>query len=348
MRRFTAFPLAFVFALALAGGPAAAATVCAGDLPGPKLAAPDHPPAYAPQAVPVLRTRGLRPGQPLYDASIAAERDFPYMRELALQWSVNHDKAALAKLQTYLDAWTSVYRPSFDPIDEQPLAALIDAFAVTAHVLPQETQDSTNRLLRTLAVGYLQRMAARRGQGGHWADSWQSRRIQLVAMAAWALGDDNLMARAHNAFRDQLNAAIRPDGQVVELAQTRSLAVVVDTLYPLGRASVAAQNRGHGWLDLKGRQGQSLRLALNWLGPFAQSHRWWREPGPGSAGLGPPGPLPGRPGPAQNAGLWDPTTSGELWWTAALQDNRYRPLATATSPEPPHWIWAQALCGGAS
>jgi hypothetical protein len=335
-------PIAFV--LSLAAEPAAGAALCTADLPGPKLAAPDKPPAPAPRAVAVLRTNGLRAGQPLYEASVAAARDFPYMRELALQWSVNHDKDALARLPPYFDAWTAVYRPSFDPVDEEPFTAFIDAFAVTATQLPPETQARTSRFLRAMAVGYLQRMRAHRGQDGHWADSWQSRRIELLAMAAWALADDNLMARAHNAFLAQLNANILKDGRVADFVQSRSLSSAVNSLEPMGRAAVAAQNRGQAWLDLKGRQGQSLRLAVNWLEPWASGRSWWREPG----GLGPPGTLRVRPGPGQDAGLWDPTTSGDLYWTAAVQDVRYRPLAESVGPVPPHWIWAQALCGGAS
>jgi hypothetical protein len=151
-------------------------------------------------------------------------------------------------------------------------------------------------------------------------------------MAAWALADDNLIPQVQRAFLSQLDAEVQPNGAVRDVVRTRRLAAAVDVLEPLARAAVAANNRGQHWLDLSGRRGgPSLRMALGWLEPWAAGQRWWREPGQ-----------------VANHGLWDRTTAANLYWAASLLDDRYLATARSVGPAPPHWIWAQAPCGGTS
>jgi hypothetical protein len=166
-------------------GRAPAATVCAGDLPPPKLAAVDKPPAPAPQASPVLRA-----GSP-------AAADFPYMRELALQWRMSRDKDALTRLAAYFDAWAGVYRPSFDPVAEESLTGVFDAYAVAALDLPPDVRARVRPLLYALARGYLHRLRVH--DPSLRTDSRASRAVELAAVAAWALGDDNLTPQASRA-----------------------------------------------------------------------------------------------------------------------------------------------------
>jgi len=307
--------LALVLAFAVLAGRAPAATVCAGDLPPPKLAAVDKPPAPGPQATAVLRA-----GSP-------AAADFTYMRELALQWRMNRDKEALKRLATYFTAWTAVYHPSFDPVAEESLAGFIDAYAIAAPALPMDVPAHVRPFLNDLARGYLHRLSIH--DPSLWTDSRASRAVQLATMAAWALADDNLMPQAQRAYIRQLEAEVLPNGEVRDVVRTGRLAAAVDDLTPLARAAVAANNRGLHWLDLNGRQSQSLRRALDQLEPWAAAQRWWREPGQ-----------------TANGGLWDRTTAADLYWAGSLLDDRYLPVARSAGPVPPHWIWAQAPCGG--
>jgi hypothetical protein len=314
MRRLV---LALALAFTVLAGRAPAATVCAGDLPPPKLAAVDKPPAPGPQATPVLRA-----GSP-------AAADFAYMRELALQWRMNRDEDALKRLAAYFDAWVGVYRPSFDPVAEESLRGFIDAYAVAAPHLPVQVPGRVRPFLYALARGYLQRLRAHAPELR--SSSRASRAVELAAMAAWALADDNLMAQAREAYLRQLDAELLPNGEVREVARSHRLAAAVDELDPLARAAVAANNRGQHWLSLAGRRGVSLEAALDWLEPWAAGRRWWREPGQ-----------------VGNSGLWDRTTSADLYWAASVVDDRYLATAKSAGPVPPHWIWAQAPCGGSS
>jgi hypothetical protein len=309
--------LVFALAFAVLAGRASAATVCSGDLPPPKLAAVDKPPAPQPQASPVLR------------ADSPATADFPFMRELALQWRMNRDEDALKRLAAYFDAWVGVYRPSFDPISEESLTGFIDAYAVAAPDLPPQVRARVRPFLYALAQGYLHRLGVQDPRLR--TDSRASRAVELATMAAWALADDNLMPQANRAYVRQLEAEVLPNGQVRDVVRTHRLAAAVDDLAPLARAAVAANNRGLRWLDLRGAHGQSLRRALDWLEPWAAGRRWWREPGQ-----------------VANEGLWDRATSANLYWAASLLDDRYLATARSAGPVPPHWIWAQAPCGGAT
>ncbi|MEI7256644.1 alginate lyase family protein [Dickeya dadantii] len=302
------------------------------------LSAASRPPSPQPQALPVMHIEGTLPHQGIYDISYAARRDFGYMRDLALAWRMAGDAASLSRLAVYLDDWIKTYRLSFNPIDETSFDGLIDAYRMTRNDLPEATRERTRRFLNDLTTGYLQRMQAhQQDKRGTWNNNWQSHRVKLVTMGAAALDDPRLMAAAQEAFVRQLNANVRADGEVLDFSQRDALHYVVYDLEPLVRAVLAARAQGHDWLDLKGRDGQSLRTALAWLKPYADGVKTHEEFARTTVRFD----IERRQaGVAGFDGLWPPKTASALYWSASLLDAGYLETARKLNATPPRLLWA--------
>lgn len=306
------------------------------------LSAAARAPAPQPQAIAVLHTEGTLPHQGIYDISNAARRDFAYMRDLALAWRYAHDTNALTRLSEYVDAWLSTYQLSFNPIDETNLEGLIDAYRLTENDLPPAIRERARTFLFALARGYLQRMDQHQQDKRHtWSNNWQSHRIKLVTLSAVALGDLPLLAAAQQAFVRQLNANMHADGEVIDFAERDALHYVVYDLEPLVRAALAARTKGQHWLDLGGKEGQSLRKALEWLKPYAEGTKTHDEFANTKVRFDIERRQAGVSG---FAGQWQPKTAATLYWSASLLAADYLETAQRLNHAPPRWIWAVADC----
>jgi hypothetical protein len=290
-----------------------------------------------PRAIARIHTEGTLPHQGIWDQSEEAKKDLPMMRELALVWRQNHDKESLAKLAGLLNAWAVIYQPSFNPIDETSFDALIDAYAITQADLDAATRDKVAALLRAWASGYLsqmQRMPA--STKGTATNNWQSHRIKIATLAAVAVDDKRLFDAARTQFRKQLNQNLHADGMSIDFEERDALHYTVYDLEPLVRAAMAAATRGEDWLNLKAENGASLAAGLDWLLPYARGEKTHEEYVHTTVKFD----LKRRDaGVAGFAGLWEPKSSGQLYWLASTLDARYLPVAQGLINEAP-WISA--------
>jgi hypothetical protein len=328
----------------ITAAPAAAAPLCPDAAPPSASAliqAANRVPA-APHAVARLHTEGTLPHQGIYDESQVAQRDLTAMRDLALAWRMAGDRPALDRLAVYLSAWTATYKPSFDPIDETNFDGLIDAYALAAPDLPAGVREQARGFLEALAAGYVRAIDNQRGKSqGTWSNNWQSHRVKIETMAAVAIGDDALFARARAAFRRQLDQNVLPDGEVIDFHERDALHYVVYDLEPLTRAAIAAARHGEDWLGLPGKDGQTLRMALDWLLPYADGTKPHEEFVHTTVSFD----LARRAaGVAGFAGRWPSANAAALYWSASLLDTRYLSLARTLAPAPPRWLWAVATC----
>ncbi|OIN53420.1 alginate lyase family protein [Pseudomonas costantinii] len=292
-----------------------------------------------PNPLPHLHTEGTLPNQGIREQSIAAEKDWPVMRQAALAWRLSGDARYLKQVDDYLAAWVGVYQPDFNPIDETNLDMLINAYALTADSLRPETREASRRWISNLGNGYIAHIQQFHGQKkGTQTNNWQSHRVKLVTMAAAALGDRAMLEQAHQLFKQQIADNVLPDGSVTDFQDRDALHYVVYDLEPLVQAALAAKPYGVGgdWLKITAN-GASLGAALDWLVPYADGQRSHQEfvhthvqfdkdrAGVGEAGY---------------SGTWEPKSSATLFWLAAQLDPRYLPVATQLAAKPADWISA--------
>lgn len=291
-----------------------------------------------PHPLPHLHTEGTLPHQGIRDESIAAEKDWPLMRQAALAWRLSADGRYLQQVDAYLAAWAHTYEPDFNPIDETNLDGLIDAYVLTSSGLSPATREATRALLRKLGEGYIERVCQFPSPAhGTQTNNWQSHRIKLITLTAAALGDPAMLKTARELFQKQVAANIRPDGTVIDFQERDALHYVVYDLQPLVTAAIAAQPFDPDWLRYTTPEGASVAKALDWLRPFATGERTHEEFVHTSVKFDRDRAQAGEKG---YGGQWDPKTSGTLYWLAAQLDDSYLPVARQLAPQPPDWIGA--------
>jgi len=223
-----------------------------------------------PGAIPKLHTEGTLPGKGIREISLKAKEDQPIVLNLALAWRLTGDRAYLDQAGRYLEAWATIYEPSFNPIDETGFDALVLAYDLTEAGLPAATRAKVDGMWRGMAVGYLDAMD---GKPKNSETNWQSHRVKLAAMAAFQTGDAKLIDRARAAFRAQVTANLQADGTVFDFHERDAIHYVTYDLDPLMMAALAARAHGEDWFAWKSPVGGNLPGALDWLAPYAKGEK---------------------------------------------------------------------------
>lgn len=222
--------------------------------------------ARSPHAMAQIHVEGSLPGQGMHDASVEALRDFTIARDLTLAGRISGDSRFIDAAAKLLGAWATVYSPSLSPIDETNF----DSFFIACDLLPepakQPAKAQLEKLIRAFATGYLQKPPQRTTA----VNNWNSHRVKLATLAAFATGDERLVTQAHERFREQLRNNIDSDGKTYDFTQRDALHYVVYSLEPLLMAALAAQQHGQNWWSDEDKR---LSRALNWLRPYATGER---------------------------------------------------------------------------
>ncbi len=293
-----------------------------------------------PAPLPRLHTEGTLPHQGIYDASVAAKRDLPRMRQFALAWRQTADGRYLDAASSYLDAWSRTYQPSLNPIDETDLDALIDTYAITRHALNDKLQNQLTRFIRDWGAAYIADIkSARKPLKTTYINNWNSHRIKLLTLSAVALNDKAMFAEARRLYRQQLDNNIDATGITQDFQERDALHYVTYDLEPLARAAIAARAMGEDWLPLTGARGGSLDKALRWLQPFAEGRVTHMEFVNSSVRFDTVRREAGLPG---FSGEWQPANARNLYSLAAVLSANWRELALRLG-NPPDWVrlcWA--------
>ena len=267
-----------------------------------------------------IHTEGTLPHQGIRDESIAAERDWAAMLALGLAYRLSGDKKFLAAEDRYLSAWTAIYHPSLNPIDETNMDQLMLAFDLTRSDLSPKTETQAAALWQSMAVGYIEWMEH---NGERDPRNWSSHRVKLAVMAAYETGDPKLEARAAQVFREQVKRNIRSDGSVEDFYERDALHYVVYDLDPLQMAALAAKGHGEGWFH-EGAGGKNIAHAVDWLVPYAIGDKKHDEFVHSHVGFDAARDKAGEKG---YSGEWDPAAGVQTLTLAALLDPHYTPFA---------------------
>lgn len=213
-----------------------------------------------------VRVEGTLPGQDIHDESREALRELPAIRDLALAARLTGQTRYADKAASFLERWASLYRVSFNPIDETAFDNLFVAWDLLPAAQRRPLEPAMAQLLRQFAQGYLDN--PRRGQTA--TNNWNSHRAKLIALAAFATGDAALIARARQTFEAQLSANIRADGSTIDFAERDAVHYVTYSLEPLAMAAFAARLHGEDWTVLADG---ALARGFAWIAPYADGSK---------------------------------------------------------------------------
>jgi hypothetical protein len=287
-----------------------------------------------------VHTEHTLAADPSRQASLAAERDLRRVRDAALAWRNGAGDVWLQRAAAGLKPWFETYRPDLNPIDETPLDALVEAYALVGRGLPADVRQADAAFLERWARAYVRAVDAAKDDPrakGVWTNNWQSHRVKLVAMIAAATGSTALQGDAERLFRLQVAQNIRPDGEVLDFRQRDALHYVVYDLEPLLQASLAARSFGRDWYAMP-VNGASLAKAVAWLEPYADGRLAHEEFVHSTVAFDAERARAGERG---YSGPFQPRTAARLFHLAAAFDPRFAGLADRLGPKPDELT----LCG---
>lgn len=268
-----------------------------------------------PAPMAVIHVEGTLPGRGIHDESMRAKQDWPAILEFALAWRVTGQERFLSAAETWLAAWLAVYRVSRNPIDESELERLVLAWDLAGGDATPATRDAMHRFLRELAEGYLGQPSP--AKGSTLTNNWNSHRVKLAALAAFALGDREMMKQAEEKYRRQIADNLRPNGMPLDFEQRDALHYVTYDLEPLLAAALAAKAHGLDWYHLRGPLDVGLPEALTWLAPYAEGRTRHREfaapPRASTRSAAPPGSRASRTRTGTRPWRKRPTSSPRAW-----------------------------------
>lgn len=221
-----------------------------------------------------IHVEGTLPHQGIFDVSMKAFAELGMMRDFALAYRLTGDRRYLAQASRFIDAWVTDYQLSFNPIDESGIDALILTNDLCGTDFSPQLEQKVNAFLHKMVVGYLQSIATLRKPD---STNWQSLRVKLITMGAFALGDRRLIDAAKQAYKKQIAENIYPDGTVEDFHQRDALHYVTYDLDPLLMAAIAAHEHGMDWFHWKSSTGSSLSAAVAWLVPYAEGTKQHEE-----------------------------------------------------------------------
>ncbi|MBL8691525.1 MAG: alginate lyase family protein [Rhodospirillaceae bacterium] len=230
------------------------------------LRAADRVATRSPHAMARVHVEGTLPGQGIYDQSAEALRDLPAARDLALASRLTGDARYAEASVRLMAAWIGTYQVAFNPIDETGFDMLMVAWDLLAPGRRAGLEEGYGRMLHAFARGYLDRPL----KGGTAVNNWNSHRVKLIVLAAFALEDPALIAEARAAYVAQLRANIRADGSTIDFELRDAIHYVVFDMEPLATVALAARQHGQDWV---GEADGALIRALAWLEPYAIGSR---------------------------------------------------------------------------
>jgi hypothetical protein len=221
-----------------------------------------------PHPIRKIQTQHKLAGDPDKLATQRALRDMDVLFALGYAYDVTGDDRYAAQARTFILAWAKTNVPTGEPIDETNLEPLLVAYDLTRAAFPPDERAEADRYLRALIAA---EWGARQLE-----NNWQSHRLKIVGLAAYALGDQALIDRALAGFRRQIGVNLKADGSSVDFQLRDALHYHVYDLEPLLTLAIAAQKHGLDLYDYTAG-GASLRNSVRWLLPYCTGEKQHAE-----------------------------------------------------------------------
>ena len=180
----------------------------------------------APNPLAVIHYEGLLNNHPDRIKTVASLMDMRKLAHFYYAWIITQDPVYQEKIKEYVLAWTSSYRATGNPINENKLEAIYLTYSITRNNFSRQEQEKVDRWIKELADAEI----ARKGVP---MNNWQTKRIKLLLYSGIILNDESYKQYALKNYRSYINKSLRPDGSSYDLEQRDALAYHVSGLKPM-------------------------------------------------------------------------------------------------------------------
>jgi hypothetical protein len=226
-----------------------------------------------PDPIAVILTEGKLASDPVKIRTWQSLGDMGQLQSLGYAFAVTNNPAYADKIREFVLAWARTNHSAGDPIDDTNLEGLLIAYDLTRDRFASADRDVADRYLRNFAAAEIKTGE----QSVHTSvNNWNSHRLKIVGMIAFALHDRALIDHTVKAYQKQIQDNLLPDGSSIDFHERDALRYHTYDLTPLLTLAVAARNNGLDLYDYHAPSGSSLAGGVAFLLPFAtgaQTHQ---------------------------------------------------------------------------
>ena len=230
-----------------------------------------------PNAYPKLKTQGLLSGEGIREQSINARQDFEKAEFLAFSWKLTKNPIYLNKARDILIAWSSIYLPSYNPIDETKFSNLFKSYILIKDDLNQDDRIKIDNWINIFAKGYLKDLIVNSKKKDPQFTNWQSHRIKIAFYSAVSVDNKKFINQVLYFFKQQVYRNISDTGMVYDFTTRDSIGYSVYSLTPLFETLLLINNVEPAWIknneDVKNR----LMKGITWLKPYIMKEKFHKE-----------------------------------------------------------------------
>lgn len=231
-----------------------------------------------PAAVDTVFSEGRLANDPKKIKSLKALKDVDKMYALALAYKIEGEKAYLNKTKDLLLNWATVNRPMENPINDTKFERAFEAYDLVKNELTKIDNETIKSWLSFMAYKELNHPFFSKKKPGSPTSNWNSHRIKVIGMIAYAINDDSLKNFINTALPSQIATNLYADGSGMDFKERDALHYQVYTLEPLVKLAIVV-NRAtkKDFYHYVSVVGSSLQKSMEFLVPYTTGEKTHKE-----------------------------------------------------------------------
>lgn len=231
-----------------------------------------------PKPVDTLFSEGRLANDPKKIKSLKALKDVSRMYALALAFRMEGKKQYQAKATDFLVAWALLNKPMENPINDTKFEAAFEAYDLVKNELPKTDNETIKKWLSVMAYKELNHPFFSKMKPGSPTSNWNSHRIKVIGMIAYAIEDDSLKAFINTALPSQVFTNLYEDGSGMDFKERDALHYQVYTLEPLVRLCIVVNRAtGQDFYHYVSPKGSSIQKSMEFLIPYTTGKKTHEE-----------------------------------------------------------------------
>jgi hypothetical protein len=228
----------------------------------------------APNPIRSIRSEGKLKNDPEKIASEASLADMRKIEALGYACAVTQEDKYATASRKFLLAWAGTNVSRGDPIDDTGLEPLIVTYDLVRKTVSPADRGRIDTYLRQVHEALVKSDKAGSGTS---KNNWNSHRIKIMGLIAYVLEDKQLIARAVEDFKKQIEQNLEPDGSSLDFHERDALHYHCYDLEPLLTFAIAARQTGIDLYQYRARSGASLPKSVAFLVPYADGSKTHAE-----------------------------------------------------------------------
>lgn len=204
--------------------------------------------------------------------------DIPKIYALALMYRLNNNKKYLNKADEFLKAWAAVNQPNGNPINDTKFGDIIEAYDLVKNDLPVADKVEIEKWLSTMAEKEIYSPRFTIGNSAVKTNNWNSHRIKIIGMIAYALKNTSYQQFVNEAMPKQIENNLYANGSGYDFEERDALHYHLYTLEPLLALAIVLQRAENiNYYTYVSATGSSIQKSVAFLLPFVTGEKTHAE-----------------------------------------------------------------------